>query len=286
MPDRTSGDERLTVYRPDTRVRDNTFQAVSRLGAELWRHRWHVSTRFRNEFKGKFNQTALGMVWQFVEPVIPISAYALLAYIAVFPTRGDMPALVYIAIGITLWMLMTDGINRQMSALHSAKVVLNKSNFPMIGVLAGGFAQSAFETLVRLAAVLVIYALLVGAPPWRAVLALPMLVPMVLFAVGLGMALAVLNVVYRDIENVVQIILRYGFFLSLAIFPLPDHPVVDRVLAFNPFAVFIDNIRTVLVLGTPADFPVFIIWSGVSLVVFLAGAKLAYVMEPRLRGFL
>ncbi|MCP2680160.1 ABC transporter permease [Maricaulaceae bacterium NA33B04] len=276
----------LTVYRSDTRLHDAPFGVLRAMAGELWRHRWHISTKYRNDFKSRFNQTALGAIWQFVEPLLPISAYALLAYIAVFPTRDDMPALVYISIGITLWMLMVEMINRQIAAVQSNAAILNRTKYPLTGVLAAAFAQSTFETLVRIVAVAVIFALMVGAPPWRAIIALPMFVPMMLFAVGVGMILAVTNAVYRDVENIAGIIFRYGFFLSLTIFPLPAHPAIERFLWFNPFAVFIEAIRSALVFGDLPD-PILVgAWSFVSILVFLVGCKLVYTMEPRLKGFL
>lgn len=226
------------------------------------------------------------MFWQFIEPLLPISAYALLAYIAVFPERDDIPALVYISVGITVWMLMTDMVTRQIAAIQSNKGILNRSSFPLAGVLASAFAQSAFETLVRVAAVIFIYGFLIGAPPLEAILVIPMLVPMLIFSAGLGMLLSVLNIVYRDVESIVQILFRYGFFLSLTIFPLPDHPIANRLLQFNPFAVFIEGIRNVLVTGEFAGWLEFGLWSGVGCVLLIVGAKLVYVMEPRIRGFL
>jgi lipopolysaccharide transport system permease protein len=286
VPEHESSNQQMTIYRSQARLATNPFGALSELAQELWRHRWHISTKYSNSFRSRFEQTVFGMVWQFLEPLLPISAYALLAYIAVFPTRNDMPALVYIAIGITLWMLMTDIVTRQMSALQSNSAILNRTKYPLVAVLAEAFAQSAFETFVRVLAVVVIFALMVGLPPWQALLALPMLLPPLLLAVGAGMILSVLNAVYRDVENITQIVLRYGFFLSLTIFPLPAHPTIEKFLMFNPLAVFIEATRNALVFGSTPDPIVFGVWSGISILVFVIGANIVYVMEPRLKGFL
>ncbi|MEE2525869.1 ABC transporter permease [Hyphobacterium sp. HN65] len=286
MPSQQSKDRQVTVYRSQTRLAKTPLDAIDELVRELWRHRWHVSIKYKNTFKSRFNQTAFGIIWQFIEPLLPISAYALLAYIAVFPTRDDMPALVYIAIGLTLWMLMTDLVTRQMAALQSNAAILNKTRYPLAAVLAEAFAQSAFETVVRILAGCVIFGLLIGAPPWQAVIVLPMLIPPLLLALGAGMIFSVLNSVYRDVENIIQIIFRYGFFLSLTIFPLPSHPIVDRLLAFNPFAVYIDAIRNAVVFGAPPHALTFGIWTVLAVAIFIGGCNLIYVMEPRLKGFL
>jgi len=286
VDEHNASNQRVTVYRAQDRLATNPVGAIYEIARELWRHRWHISTKYRNTFRSRFNQTAFGMVWQFAEPLLPISAYALLAYIRIFPTRNDMPALVYIAIGITIWMLMTDIITRLMSALQSNAGILNRTKYPIVAALAEAFAQSAFETLVRLIAVVVIFALMVGVPPWQALMAIPMLVPAILLAVGAGMTLAIVNAVYRDVENIIQIVLRYGFFMSLTIFPLPSNPVIEKFLMINPFATFIESIRNALVLGATPDPIVFGVWCAISVLVFIVGCNLVYVMEPRLKGSL
>ena len=276
----------ITVYRPDSRLRANFIEAAASVAGDAFANRWHIWTKFKHEFRARSNQTGFGAAWLVIEPVIPISAYAFLALIAVFPSRDDMPAVLYISIGVTVWTLMTDAVMKPMGAVLGNRTVLSKSNFPLAGILFSGFAQTAFDAGVRILCVAAVFAFTIGAPPWRAIFIVPMLIPILIFSMGLGMGLSIINVVYRDLQNIMQIVLRYGLFLSLVIFPLPAHPMLDQAMAFNPFAVFIDNIRSVLVFGELSDLQPFLWWSAASLLALFVGCKLVYVMEHRIRGFL
>jgi ABC-2 type transport system permease protein len=100
-----------------------------------------------------------------------------------------------------------------------------------------------------------------------------------LFALGVGMGLACLNVVNRDIEHFMQFVTRAGMFLSpvmwtVAMIPPTRSGIIDLLL-LNPMVVPITMVRNGIS-GQPLGIaPIHIAYSvGVCLFAFLAGTMI------------
>src|SRR3546814_9008175 len=70
---------------------------------------------------------------------------------------------------------------------------------------------------------------------------------MVIFAIGLGITLGVLNVFFRDVGQFFGIVLQFWFWLT----PIVYHPsilpaVVQRYMKFNPMADIVAECQNIL----------------------------------------
>jgi ABC-type polysaccharide/polyol phosphate export permease len=108
-----------------------------------------------------------------------------------------------------------------------------------------------------------------------------------LLCLGMSCLLSSLNVFFRDVEHLLQIILMAWFFITPIIYPLSsimENPALPRsvlVLYFvNPMASLLQFYRQVF-LGTPH--PGVPVWPGlvVAAAIFLAGLLIFLRLEPR-----
>lgn len=272
------------VYRPDSRFETGWFAALSALLQELISFRPHIGTLFARDFRASYRGTALGVFWNFVLPLVPISAYILLAGLRVFPAREGIPAAIYISIGATLWFLMTSLIRQPINIVKSRTREVMKTALPLSASIASSFAMLVFETMVRFGLVIV---LVIAMRHWPA-LTSPLVIPVALiasiFALSLGVFLSILNVVSPDIERVVTIVLQYGIFLSGVIFPVSSLGPLGVLEVANPFAVFITAVRDAAFAGEFSHPVALAAWSAASLVLALVSVRFFYVMEYRIRG--
>jgi lipopolysaccharide transport system permease protein len=87
-------------------------------------------------------------------------------------------------------------------------------------------------------------------PGWAFVALIPVLCVQVLFAVGVGVALGVLNVFFRDVGQLSGIVLQFWFWLTPIVYPASVLGEGARALmAFNPMAVLIESYQQILVSG-------------------------------------
>lgn len=255
------------------------WRAFFDTAAEHWPQ---ISARFVSDWVGIYKGSYLGTFWTVVMAIVPMSVYILLSILGIFPTAGAMPRAVYVSAGITVWMVIAQTITASIKNVKQAGRQLSGSQDPLIVGLISRYGILLSDTLIRFAA-LVAWMLISGVALRWNLLAFPLLLlPVLMFAMGLGLMLAAFNIVVPDIDPLTGMILRYAIFFSFAIFPLPAVPWVEWMTRFNISAQYVSGIREYVVLGTfPQPFA-FGIACLVSLGLFLLGLRTFYRLEPHI----
>ena len=249
-------------------------------------YRWQIWIAFKKDFVSSYSPTSLGFIWSIILPLIPVSAYVMLAQIKILKTSEDMPFVVYIVVGFTIWFFVTNTITSIMNSIQREKGILSKIKYPLISVILSNFGTVFFDLLVRVV-FSVIVLLFFGIDIQVSILLLPfMLIPLILFSFGVGMILLVLNEIYKDIKNFTDIFFRYGMFVSSVIFPLPSGGLIEQINNFNPFNTYVLNVRNFIVSGEFISTDIFLYTSIFSLLVFILAVKFIFLMENRLKAYL
>ena len=93
-------------------------------------------------------------------------------------------------------------------------------------------------------------------PGWSYLALLPVLLAQILFAVGLGMVLGVLNVFFRDVGQFFGILLQFWFWFTPIVYvatALP--PRIGHLMNFNPMAAVVQAYQGILVQGQMPHWP-------------------------------
>lgn len=215
-----------------------------------WEYRALIWNFTRTDLRSRFKGTALGWLWSLVVPLFTLATYSLVfsVFIRVPPPpfgNGDPGNYaIWLVTGLVTWQFLAQIITRGMPAILNTGTLLRKVYFPsFVPVVAASISvavQSAIELLLVLTVLLVVGN--VGAT-W---LLMPIwIVVMWAFTTALGYIIGVANVRWRDLAQIVGVVLQLLFFLSAVIFPItmvPDQvgPIPARMLIeFNPLAQFV-----------------------------------------------
>jgi len=100
-------------------------------------------------------------------------------------------------------------------------------------------------------ALFTIFLLIVGAfPGWPFLALIPVLALLVLFAIGLGITLGVLNVFFRDVGQFFGIVLNFWFWLTPIVYSVSILPESARSwMRLNPMARLMEAFQMILVQG-------------------------------------
>lgn len=272
------------TYRPDSRLQAGFITAMAHIWQELWRHRHHVSTLFGRDFKASYRGTRLGVFWNIVLPLAPIGVYGLLAALKVLPSFEGVPAALAIALNATVWFLLAGAIQSPIQVVARRNNEAMKTSLPLSSTIAASFAKLGFDTLVRLVAFFIILVVLLRLPAPTIALAVLALAIGLLFSLGLGLILAMFNIVVPDVDRIVGIVLQYGLFVSGVIFPLGSIPALSWLEFVNPFALVVSVVRDLTFHGLPHHGVAFSVFTLLTLALFSYAARIFYVMEYRIRG--
>ncbi len=277
-------DQRIRVYRPDSRVREGAFAALRHLSAEIWGFRSHIRIVFEEEFRATYSGTGLGIFWNYALPLVPLTIYWFLSRLRVFPNFDGVDSATFLTFGISLWFFFVGLVQVPIQIVQSRNKEAMKTAFPLSASIVSGFAKLLFDTLVRLALVTIVVISTKSWPTWQGLLLPLVLLPAFIFFLGIGLVLGILNVIYNDISRVVNIAFQYGIFISGVIFPLSDFGLLSTLNQLNPFAVFINVSRSIVFRGILDNSYAYLAMSAAAVLVFLFSVRLFYIMEYRVRG--
>ncbi len=222
--------------------------------ADLWRYRRFVLGMVRREFRARYRGSLLGSAWAILQPLATIVIYTLVFGTMLggrLPGRGDgLSYGLFLCAGVLTWASFTEILQRCTGIFVAEGNLMKKMAFPRV-VLPTVVWLSATLHLVITLALLVALLLVCGRFPGPVLL---VLVPLVLLqqaiGIGLGVALGILNVFFRDIGHGLGIVVQYWFWLTPIVYPAAIVPAWARPLVeLNPMTGIVVALQTVVLEG-------------------------------------
>ena len=178
-------------------------------------------------------------------------------------------------------------IHTVLLSIKAEKSILTTTTFPIFPTILSRLGEVLHDTSVRLvvlAIVLIWFQIKVTVVTFF--LFFLSLIPAIIFTLGLGMLLSILDLVVQDTRRIVLLILRYGLFLSSVIFPFPEVGWAGAINNFNFFNTYVNASRDLLYHGRIENLSLYVYTSIAGIIIFLVAAKLIYSMDYKIREYL
>lgn len=227
--------------------------------ASLWRNRSLTSALIRREVIGRYRGSMFGILWSFFHPVFMLAVYTFV-FSVVFKARwaagSDSKtefALVLFA-GLLVFGLFSECVNRAPSLILANVNYVKKVVFPLDILPWVSLGSAFFHMVISLIVWLVFYLIFFGLPHPSALLLPLVLLPLVLFTIGISWFLAALGVYLRDVAQFTGIVTTTLMFLSPIFYPVSALPEeYQALLRFNPLTPTIEGARDILIWGKWPD---------------------------------
>jgi lipopolysaccharide transport system permease protein len=220
----------------------------------LWAYRGFILGSVKREFQTKYRNSLLGAAWNIINPLSMIVVYTLI-FSQLMKTR--LPGVdstyafsIYLCTGILTWGLFAEITTRATGMFLEHANLLKKLSFPRL-CLPVTVVSNAVLNFGIVFGLFTLFLLLSGNfPGWAFLALIPLLLLLVLFAIGIGITLGVLNVFFRDVGQFFGIFLSFWFWFTPIVYPisiLPDQ--VKFLMNFNPMARLMAAFQSVLMTG-------------------------------------
>lgn len=226
------------------------------------------------EFKVRYKQTAIGVLWVIFQPLLFTLVITLLLFRGISVDFGDpiIPSILPVYVGMLFWNYFEQGLNNASNSLVNNQAIITKVYFPrFIPVLAAALV-GLVDFFIGFSLFFVLCAYYGVNPDWIGLLSVfPLTAIAFLLVYGAGILFATLNVRFRDVKFALPFMMRVMLFATPVFYPISFLPQsVHWLLYLNPMTSIIELFRH-FALGLPA--PVtweYIALSAASLVVILA----------------
>jgi lipopolysaccharide transport system permease protein len=220
----------------------------------LWAYRGFIIGSIKREFQSKYRNSLLGAAWTILNPLAMIVVYTV---IFAQVMRAKLPGVdttfaysIYLCAGVLTWGLFAEITTRAQNMFLEHANLIKKLSFPRLCLPVTVLANALLNFAIVFGLFSVFLLISGNFPGWAYLALLPLLTIQVLFAIGLGISLGVLNVFFRDVGQFFGIFIQFWFWLTPIVYPANTLPAsVQPWLALNPMASLIAGFQRVLVLG-------------------------------------
>ncbi|MGB5706746.1 MAG: ABC transporter permease [Arenicellales bacterium] len=207
------------------------------------------------EIRMQYVGSALGMVWQFITPLVLILVFWVVFSVGfrVQPASG-VPFAVWLTAGMAVWFAFSEIVSGSVHAITShphlvKKVVFPVQALPLIKVI------SSFSNHLFFLAILVALMLILGVgTSFHAFQIVYYFFCMVALALGIGWTVAALNVFARDTARLVGVLLQVGMWATPILWDINILPQPWRsIFAINPMHYVVQGYRDSLFYSVPVS---------------------------------
>ena len=201
----------------------------------------------KTDFKLRYQGSVLGYLWALLRPLL-MFAILYIVFAKLLKLGGDIPHYpVYLLTGTVLWSFFTECTNQGIQAIVIRGDLLRKISFPKYIVV----VSTTFTALINLAinlVVVMIFALINGVMPSLSWLLVPVSVlELYILSLGISFLLGAINVKYRDIGSIWDVLIQALFYAVPIIYPITmvanTSALAAKVILLNPIAQTIQDVR-------------------------------------------
>lgn len=232
-------------------------------------------------YKGSF----LGLAWSFLYPLLMLLVYFFvfgivfkMRWSGVDPSSGAGEIKQDVAFGTIMFAglvihsffseVFTRSPNLIINNIHYVKkIVFPLQLFSVVTLLTG-----LFHFLVGVFILLVFHIITGGTISWHIILLPVVLIPFLVFLVGLSWILSAFSVFFRDTAQITGVLSTVLLFLSPVFYPLSVVPVpYQYLLYFNPLTIPVEQVRQILIWNSVPDVLPLLIYSVFALIFYILG---------------
>lgn len=217
------------------------------LPLELIQSRKLILSLAKNDFKTKYAGSYLGIVWAFIQPIVTIFVYWFVFSVGLKSGNVDnYPFVLYLVSGIVPWFFFQEALNGGTNALIEynylvKKVVFKISILPIVKIISALFVHAFFVAFA-----LILCSVYGYHPGLYTLQILYYSVCTFSFALGLVYATSAIVIFFRDLTQIINIVLQVGVWMTPIMWDLnmlSGYPLLMKLFKLNPMYYIVSGYR-------------------------------------------
>ena len=211
---------------------------------DLWLYRELITFLTWRDILVRYKQTLLGASWAIINPVVNMLVLQFIFGNLANMDTGGVPGPIFRYTALLPWMLFSQALNSSGRSMLSNRGLITKVYFPRLVVplssVLSGVVDFAISLIVMIG-MMIYYKVTVS---WTLLTIIPLVILTLVVALGVGLWLAALNVLYRDVAYVLPVMTQMWLFLSPVGYSSATIPENLQLLyALNPMTGVIEAFR-------------------------------------------
>ena len=215
------------------------------------RNRILLNELSKTDFKLRYQGSILGYLWAIIRPFLMFGTMYLV--FAKFLRFGDeIPHYpVYLLVGTVLWNFFIECTNQGIQSLLIRSDLMRKIAFPKWIIVLSATTTALINLGINFV-VIILFSFFSGIAPNLGWLLVPFLIlELYLLSLGLALLLGSVNIKYRDVQSIWEVLIQALFYAVPIIYPIQMVAAYSNftahLLMLNPIAQVIQDVRSLLV---------------------------------------
>jgi teichoic acid transport system permease protein len=228
---------------------------------QLWSRRYFITGFATAQNVAMYTEARLGQIWQILTPLLNVAVYYLIFGLILDTKRGVPDFIAFLVIGVFVFNFTQRSFIISSRVMFDSLPLIRALYFPR-ACLPLGYVLIELQQLAISLVVIVATVLAVGQPvTWQWLLIIPVLVLQTLFNVGAAFILARFGAGFDDVSQLLPFVVRTWFYASGVMFSiqtfknLSQHPHIQKILQYNPAAIYITLVRDAILKSQRQSMP-------------------------------
>lgn len=229
------------------------------------------------EVKARYKQSVLGYFWVILNPLAQMLVMSFaFSIILRIPTNASshIPYSIFLFVGLLPWTLFSNSLGSASASLVGSAPLITKVYFPRSILVLSTIIAKIIDFLFA-STVLIAYMIYYQIPITPSILWIfPIFFIQQIFTIGLSLFFAAANLLYRDIQYLLSLILTLWMYLTPVIYPADMVPDKYKfIFQLNPLSVIINAYRQVVLGGLEPKYTSLLIALALSIFTLIVGLK-------------
>lgn len=186
---------------------------------ELFRYKDLFLTLTWRDFRVRYAQTSIGLLWAFLQPVITLVILSLVFGRFVGVKTGEIPHVLFTIAGMSTWTYFSFVMTNAGNSIIANQGMVKKIYFPRLIIPLSKAVVGFIDFGISLLIMIVLMFWYGIAPSSNFWLAPVFMIVGVLAALSVGIWLSALSVRFRDFQHVVPFMVQIGLYLTPIAYP-------------------------------------------------------------------
>ena len=224
--------------------------------ATFYERRWLVKYMAQREISRGYRGSYLGLVWSFLSPLLMVVLLTVIfsevVGIRFKEVTGDSAVNfgLYLYCGLIPFLAYSQAISQGVNVIRRNRNLVQGVVFPLEILPVTTVIASLIQSVIGVGALMVVLAVLEHRLHWVVLLLPLVIVPQLLFTVGLCYLMAVAGTYVPDVREALRAVVRATFFITPIIWPISRIPEHLRFLVdYNPLAILVEAYRDLILEG-------------------------------------
>ena len=225
----------------------------------------------KRDLKERYASSILGPLWIVLYPLLLMGVVTIVFSFFFSNQILGVPYSLFVLTGFIHWIYFSQSVSYLTRSFLNQRNLIANAKFPLLAILISVIISRFIDYLVGFTLLIILLLIFHQLSFFKLLLIIPLILFQTLMQLGLGLIFASLNMIWRDIQYLVDVGIQILFYVTPIIYTLeivPSH--LHNFFLLNPLVLFFTNYQNIL-LKSEINWLYFLLAAVISLLVLFLG---------------